>query len=441
MTETVADLVLKDNYEQSETLVDVRGAGALACWTCTQRFIRALEQHAKLDRRLEALPDDEEIAERARERRGLTRPELAVLLAYSKVFLYAELLDSNVPEDPYLSHELERYFPPPLPERYPEQMHRHRLHREIIATEVVNNVLHGGGTTFAFRLNEETGAPPSEIARAYAVAREVFDMRPQWQGIEALDKEVRADVQTSMLLEGRRLIERGSRWLLRNRRAPMDIASTVERYRPGAAVLYEKMSRLLDPDDLEPLAAPGRRAARCRRPRGAGGAHRRAPAHVRRARRGRGGGRQRTRRAGRGGRALPARQPAGAALGARADRGAAARGSLAGDGARCAARRSLHDPSRAHRRGAARRTAPGEAGGARGGLARGRIAIRGAACRRSPTSPRAALRHHDAVGRRPRGPRAARGRPAGRLRLEPPSATSATDSNLRRRPSRRPRQG
>ena len=122
MTETVADLVLKDNYEQSETM-SMSEAQAPSMLDVHQRFIRALEQHAKLDRRLEALPDDEEIAERARERRGLTRPELAVLLAYSKVFLYAELLDSNVPEDPYLSHELERYFPPPLPERYPEQMH------------------------------------------------------------------------------------------------------------------------------------------------------------------------------------------------------------------------------------------------------------------------------------------------------------------------------
>jgi glutamate dehydrogenase len=253
MTETVADLVLKDNYEQSETL-SMSEAQAPSMLDVHQRFIRALEQHAKLDRRLEALPDDEEIAERARERRGLTRPELAVLLAYSKVFLYAELLDSGVPEDPYLSHELERYFPPPLPERFPESMHAHRLHREIVATQVVNNMLHGGGTTFAFRLNEETGAPPSEIARAYAVAREVFDMRQQWHSIEALDSEVRSDVQLAMLLEGRRLIERGSRWLLRNRRAPMDIASTVERYRPGAAVLYDKMSQLLDADDVEPLA-------------------------------------------------------------------------------------------------------------------------------------------------------------------------------------------
>ena len=253
MTETVADLVLKDNYEQSETL-SMAEAQAPLMLDVHQRFIRALEQHAKLDRRLEALPDDEEMAERARDRRGLTRPELAVLLAYSKVFLYAELLDSDVPEDPYLSHELERYFPPPLPERYPETMQAHRLQREIVATQVVNNMLHGAGTTFAFRLNEETGAPASEIARAYAVAREVFEMRPQWQAIEALDNEVRADVQTAMLLEGRRLIERGSRWLLRNRRPPMDIASAVERYAPGAAVLYEQLSNLLDPDDLEPLA-------------------------------------------------------------------------------------------------------------------------------------------------------------------------------------------
>jgi glutamate dehydrogenase len=253
MTETVADLVLKDNYEQSETL-SMAEAQAPAMLDVHQRFMRALEQHAKLDRRLEALPDDEEIAERARERRGLTRSELAVLLAYSKVFLYAALLDSNVPEDPYLSHELERYFPPPLPERYPETMKGHRLRREIVATQVVNNMLHGGGTTFAFRLNEETGAVASEIARAYAVAREVFGMRSQWDGIEALDNELRADSQTAMLLEGRRLIERSSRWLLRNRRATMDIASTVERYVPGAEVLYEKMPRLLDPADVEPLA-------------------------------------------------------------------------------------------------------------------------------------------------------------------------------------------
>jgi len=253
MTDTVTDLVLKDNYEQSETL-SMAGAQAPSMLEVHQRFIRALEVGARLDRELEELPDEEEIAERARDHRGLTRPELAVLLAYSKVYLYAALLDSDVPEDPYLSDELERYFPPPLPERFQEVLHEHRLNREIVATQIVNNMLHGGGTTFAFRLHEETGAPASEIARAYAVAREVFGMRPQWVAIEALDNEVKADVQIQMLLEGRRLIERSSRWLLRTQRRPMDIASTAERYSEGAAILYEKVSELLDPDDLTPLA-------------------------------------------------------------------------------------------------------------------------------------------------------------------------------------------
>ena len=253
MTETVADLVLKDNYEQAETL-SLAEAQASSMLEVHQRFIRALEAAAKLDRELEALPNEEDLADRAREHGGLTRPELAVLLAYSKVFLYAALLDSDVPEDPHLSAELARYFPPPLPDRHAEVMRSHRLGREIVATQVVNNMLHGGGTTFAFRLHEETGAPASEIARAYAVSREVFGMRPQWAAIEALDNEVKASVQIEMLLEGRRLIERGSRWLLRNRRAPMDIASTVEHFTPGATVLTEAISRLLDPADVEPLA-------------------------------------------------------------------------------------------------------------------------------------------------------------------------------------------
>jgi glutamate dehydrogenase len=201
------------------------------------------------------LPSDEELADRKREHRGLTRPEFATLLAYSKVDLYADLLESDVPEDPYLSAELDRYFPAPLPERFGERIRRHRLRREITATQVVNNMLHGGGITFTFRLHEETGAPASEIARAYAVAREVFGMRPQWAEIEGLDNRVDAGTQTAMLLEGRRLIERGTRWLLHNRPQPLAIAPAVEYFAPGAAVLYEAVPSLLDTPDAEPLTA------------------------------------------------------------------------------------------------------------------------------------------------------------------------------------------
>jgi glutamate dehydrogenase len=253
MTDAVADRVLRDNYEQSETL-SLAEHQASSMLDVHARFIAALERARTLDRDLEALPTDEEIGARSGEHRGLTRPELASLIAYSKVHLYRRLLESDVPEDPYLSAEFEAYFPSPLPERFAGRMRDHRLRREITATRVVNNMLHGGGTTFTFRLHEETGADASDIARAYTVAREVFQMRPQWAELHALDNLVGADTQLAMLLEGRRLVERGTRWLLRNRARPLAIAETVGHFAPGAAVLYESMPKLLGPPDAEPLA-------------------------------------------------------------------------------------------------------------------------------------------------------------------------------------------
>ncbi|HEX4759789.1 MAG TPA: NAD-glutamate dehydrogenase domain-containing protein, partial [Thermoleophilaceae bacterium] len=253
MTERVAALVLKDNYEQAETL-SMSEAQAASMLDVHARMIRRLEQSTRLDRELEALPSDDEIAERKREHRGLTRPELATLLAYSKIYLYRQLLDSDVPEDPYLSKELEEYFPSPLPERYADRMKEHRLRREITATQVSNNTLHGAGSTFVFRLHEETGAPPSAIARAYTVAREVFGMRPEWREIEALGGRIDAETQVTMLLEGRRLVERASRWLIRNRRGPLDIAATVEYFKPAADTLYDSILRLIAPEEVEPLA-------------------------------------------------------------------------------------------------------------------------------------------------------------------------------------------
>jgi glutamate dehydrogenase len=252
MTGAVSELVLRDNYEQIATL-SLSEAQATDMIDVHTRFLEFLEGSRKLDRDLEALPSSEEMAERTREGRGLTRPELAVQLAYSKVELYAQLLDSDVPEDPHLSTELDRYFPAPLPQRFADEIRGHRLRREIIATQVINNMLHGGGTTFVFRLHEESGAPASEIARAYAAARDIFGMRPQWAEIEALDGQVETDVQTHMLLQGRRLVERGSRWLLAHRSRPIDIGATVHFFSPGASVLAKALPRLLGPSDVEPL--------------------------------------------------------------------------------------------------------------------------------------------------------------------------------------------
>ncbi len=254
MTERVAELVLRDTYEQTETL-SLAEENAASMLDVHARLMARLEQAGTLDRQLEGLPGDEAISERKHEHRGLTRPELSMLLAHSKIDLYARLLDSDVPEDPYLSVELEDYFPDPLPERFRERMREHRLWREITATQVVNNVMHGGGSTFTFRIAEETGATPAEIARAYSAAREIFSMRDQWARIEALDNAVAAETQVAMLLGGRRLLERGTRWLLRNRRRPLPIAETVECFRPGAATLYGSVARLLAPTDAEPLAA------------------------------------------------------------------------------------------------------------------------------------------------------------------------------------------
>src|SRR3954447_16038625 len=253
MTQTVAARVLRDNYEQTETL-SLAESQAASMADVHGRFIASLERSRALDRELEALPSETEIADRIGENAGLTRPELATLIAYSKLNLYRQLLDSDVPEDPYLSAEFEAYFPSPLPERFGGRMRDHWLRREITATRVVNNMLHGGGTTFVFRLHEETSAPASDIARAYTVAREVFGMRPQWAEIEALDNSVSSDTQLGMLLEGRRLIERSTRWFLRNRRRPLAIAEAVSQFVSGATVLYEALPRLLDEEDADPLA-------------------------------------------------------------------------------------------------------------------------------------------------------------------------------------------
>jgi len=252
MTDEVAELVLKDNYEQGETL-SLAQEQASSMLDVHARLIRSLEQSGRLHRELESLPSDEEIAERKATRAGLTRPELSTLVAYSKLALYDDLLDSDVPEDPHLSAELLRYFPGVLSERFPEPMQAHRLRREIIATKVVNNMLHGGGTTFAFRLHEELGAAPPETARAYAVARDVFQMRPLWAAIESLDDRIATQTQTAMLLEGRKLVERATRWLLRNRRRPLPIAETVAFFSSGAEVLYDALPRLLAPEEAEQM--------------------------------------------------------------------------------------------------------------------------------------------------------------------------------------------
>jgi glutamate dehydrogenase len=253
MTEEVAGLVLRDNYLQTQAISNSLAQSSLMA-DVHARYIRELESRGRLDRGLENLPGDEEFGERKSSGTGLTAPELAVLLSYSKITLYEDLLESDLPEDSYLAGELERYFPTPLGERFRGEMGEHRLARELVSTQVVNSLVNRAGSTFAFRLSEENGASAPEIARSYTVAREVFGMRDIWAEIEALDAAVSAQIQTRLLLDVRRLLERATRWLLRNRRPPLDIARTIEHFSDGARELTEKLPNLLleaDRNELE----------------------------------------------------------------------------------------------------------------------------------------------------------------------------------------------
>ena len=250
MTDAVADAVLYGSYTQTQALsLAERQAASMA--GVHARLIRYLEQEAGLNRELEALPNEKAMTERRAQRRGLLSPELATLLAYCKIYLFEELLDSDLPDDRYLEHDLERYFPDPLPARYGAEMREHRLRREIIATVVASQLVDRAGTTFAFRLAEETGASSSQLARAYAVAREVFEMRSFWAEVEGLDNLVAAETQLDMLTEGRRLVERATRWLVRAYPQPIEIEQTIEHFLPGARLLAAALPRVLEGFDAE----------------------------------------------------------------------------------------------------------------------------------------------------------------------------------------------
>ena len=255
MTGEVAELVLRDNYEQNQAL---SLAQASALLDEQAGFMRRLEQANKLNRALEFLPDDERLAERRTARLGLVRPELATLLAYSKITLYEELLASDLPDTPELESELVHYFPSPVQERAAEPMRNHRLRREIIATRVTNRIVNRMGSTFVYRLGEETGATAEDIARAFTVVLEVFDMAHLWADIEALDGRVAVETQLGMLDQTMRLIERATRWLVRQRRPPLDIADTVTQFAPGVAILMRELPGFLmdtDHDVLEHASA------------------------------------------------------------------------------------------------------------------------------------------------------------------------------------------
>jgi len=249
MTDEVAALVLRHNYGQNMALAAARSQ-APSLLHVHSRYLRKLVRDKRLDPEQDVLPGEREIAERRSAGGGLTTPEFALLLAHTKISAGEDVLASGLPDDPYLRRVLVAYFPALMRDRFADQMQSHPLRREIITTSVVNEMIDTSGTTFLFRLIEETGASVSNLTRAWLVARDVFDMPAFWAQVEELEGRVSLAAQITLLLEGRKLTERTARWLLHNRRPPFDIQATVGFFADGVRTVRAGLPKLLTGRDL-----------------------------------------------------------------------------------------------------------------------------------------------------------------------------------------------
>ncbi|WP_295697702.1 NAD-glutamate dehydrogenase [Lapillicoccus sp.] len=256
MTDEVAAQVLRDNYEQNVLLGNAR-AQEHSMLPVHQRLMHWLEERRELDRALEFLPSDVEIAKRHADGLGFTSPEFSVLVAYAKLALKGDLLPTSLPDDPWFQQTLSDYFPEPIRAGYAQQLHSHPLRREIVTNSVVNSMVNRGGITFAFRASEETGAGPEHIARAFVVCREVFDLQSYVADVEALDNTVTTATQTALYLEFRRLLDRAVRWFLTTRPSSIDVAVEVARFRPPVTLFAPHIQDHLQGGERKRL---GRRA-------------------------------------------------------------------------------------------------------------------------------------------------------------------------------------
>jgi len=240
MTDDVATLVLRDNYFQTQAL-SVGARLGPSFLDQEARFIRFLEKTGNLNRAIEFLPAEDEIAERKARGAGLTTPERAVIFAYSKMWLFDEIMASDLPEDPWIGTALARYFPALLRQKFGAYIPRHPLKREIVATHVLNSMVNRVGSTFVHRLAERTGARPAQVVRAYLAAREVLGDVAVWQQVEALDNKVPDAVQSEMLIEEGWLTARATTWFLRSRRLAEPLEQTFRRFVPAVQALRARL--------------------------------------------------------------------------------------------------------------------------------------------------------------------------------------------------------
>ncbi len=244
MTSDVAKLVLHDNYSQAlvmsfSSMHSVRYTGLY------QTYIKELETSVALDRHVEFLPDEKKLLERKASEKGLTRPEIAVLLEYTKIHIKNELLKSDVPDDPYFTYALESAFPALMTELYSKQMKEHRLHREIVATQLSNQIVNSVGITFVYRLQTETGASIPDIVRAYTIAANAYDTSRLQKLIDSLNFKISIKIQYELFHNIRQLLNLATRWFLRGNRMQSDIKKTIAHYANSIAKLEDIVSLLM----------------------------------------------------------------------------------------------------------------------------------------------------------------------------------------------------
>ncbi len=283
MTDEVAGLVLRNNYLQPLALSLSQRRG-MEDFGFLQRLIQTLETRGLLDRAVEYLPDDMALTERRRRSEPFTRPELSVLLAYAKLTLYDDLLESAVPDDPYLGRELGRYFPKAIAERYPDALEHHRLRREIIATQLANSMINRGGPSLIVRIADQTGAAPAAIASAFAAVRDSYGMTALNSAIDSLDNKISGKLQLDLYAAVQDLLLDRIIWFLRNVDLSKGLAEVVTHYRDGIAAVTAALDGALSQDSLDARAARRQELVEARCARRSGRPHRQSARAHRRAR-------------------------------------------------------------------------------------------------------------------------------------------------------------
>ena len=247
MTDEVAELVLDSNRAQTLALMIARKQG-LPMVNVHARYLDLLENEGWLDRALEFLPTDKQIAERQSAGSGLRAPEFAVMIAYTKNANVTEILKTDLPDDPVLQDDLVEYFPTPLRERFHDEILRHRLRREIATTQLANQMVNLSGISYDHRMTEDTGASVTDVARAWLVTREVLDFPAWWDELGELD-HVALDDLLELYLDCRRTAERCSLWFLRHRRPPVDIGKEIAHFRGPVRTLADELASCLQGSD------------------------------------------------------------------------------------------------------------------------------------------------------------------------------------------------